>query len=189
MHYSHRKCVTRCVPHDESFHQVWSWYNHPLPSIALLTADTLRDRVTLIFDLLVSGHTWRVTWSTPPPSLKVLRLSAPELWFLTSPIYRIPLTMRLHPLRMRRITWSMRKGQIFPTFEIPDPGLPIHYTAFMALRLRQMELSAKTVYSCRIFKLGGGIDHVTRHVWPLTKIKRSKVKVTRSRNLSAAITL
>jgi len=43
--------------------------------------------------------------------------------------------------------------------------------------------------SRRIFKLGGGIEHVTRHVWPLTKVKRSKVKVTRSRNVSAAITL
>jgi len=32
-----------------------------------------------------------------------------------------------------------------------------------------------------IFKLGGGIDHVTRHVWPLTKVRRSKVNVTRSR--------
>jgi len=40
-----------------------------------------------------------------------------------------------------------------------------------------------------IFKLGGGIDHVTRHVWPLTKVKRSKVKVTRSHNVSAAIML
>jgi len=30
----------------------------------------------------------------------------------------------------------------------------------------------------RIFKLGGGIDNGTRHVWPLIKIKRSKVKVT-----------
>ena len=34
------------------------------------------------FDLLtlVSGHTWRVTWSTPPPSLKILRLSVLQLW-------------------------------------------------------------------------------------------------------------
>ena len=42
----------------------------------------------LTFDLLtlVSGHTWRVTWSTPPPSLKILRLSVLELWVLTSPI-------------------------------------------------------------------------------------------------------
>ena len=44
--------------------------------------------MTLTFDLLIlfSGHTWRVTWSTPPPGLKVLRLSFLELWVLTSPI-------------------------------------------------------------------------------------------------------
>jgi len=41
--------------------------------------------------------------------------------------------------------------------------------------------------SRRIFKLGRGVDHVTRHVQPLTKVKRSKVRVTRSRNVSAAI--
>ena len=43
--------------------------------------------------------------------------------------------------------------------------------------------------SRRILKLGGGVDHVTRHVWPLPKVKSSKVKVTRSRNVSAAITV
>jgi len=43
--------------------------------------------------------------------------------------------------------------------------------------------------SGRIFKLGGWIDHMIRHVFSLTKVKRSKVKVTRSRNVSAAITL
>jgi len=31
-------------------------------------------------------------------------------------------------------------------FEIPDHDLPIQYTSFMTLRLRQIELSAKTVY-------------------------------------------
>jgi len=31
--------------------------------------------------------------------------------------------------------------------EIPDLKLPIHYTSFMALRLRQMQLSAKTGYN------------------------------------------
>jgi len=40
-----------------------------------------------------------------------------------------------------------------------------------------------------VFKLGGGVNHMTRHTWPLTKVKRSKVKVTKSRNVSAAITL
>ena len=36
-------------------------------SYSVIAADTLRDIVTLTFDLLtlVSGHTWRVTWSNP----------------------------------------------------------------------------------------------------------------------------
>ena len=42
-------------------------YDHPLPSYSVIAADTLRDLVTLTFDLLtlVSGRTWRVTWSIP----------------------------------------------------------------------------------------------------------------------------
>ena len=52
-----------------------------MPRYSVIAADTLRDLVTLIFDLLtlVSGHTWRVTGSTPPPSLKILRLPVLEL--------------------------------------------------------------------------------------------------------------
>ena len=59
-----------------------------LPCYSVIAADTLRDLVTLTFDLLIlfSGHTWRVTWTTPPPSLKILRLSVLELWVRTSPI-------------------------------------------------------------------------------------------------------
>ena len=53
----------------------------PLPRYSVIAADTLRDLVTMTFDLLtlVSGHTWRVTWSTHPPSLQILRLSVLEL--------------------------------------------------------------------------------------------------------------
>ena len=52
-----------------------------MPRYSVIAADTLRDIVTLTIDLLtlVSGDTWRVTWSTPPPSLKILRLSVLEL--------------------------------------------------------------------------------------------------------------
>ena len=52
-----------------------------MPRYSVIAADTLRDLVTLTFDLLtlVSGHTWQVTWSTPPPSLKILWLSVLEL--------------------------------------------------------------------------------------------------------------
>ena len=95
---------------------------------------------------LVSGHTWRVTWSTPPPSLKILRLSIRSSVMSSDISNRIPLTMRLQPLRMRRITWPMRRGQIFPTYLKSLTRFTIHYTTFMALRLRQMELSVKIVH-------------------------------------------
>jgi len=32
-----------------------------------------------------------------------------------------------------------------------------------------------------------GVDHVTRYACPLSKVKRSKVKVTRSREISTAV--
>ena len=59
-----------------------------MPRYSVIAADTLRDLVTLTYDLLtlVSGHTWLVTWSTPPPSLKILWLSVLDI------SHRIPLT-------------------------------------------------------------------------------------------------
>jgi len=50
-----------------------------LPRYSVIAADTLRDLVTFDLLTLVSGHTWRVTWSTPPRSLKIVRLSVLEL--------------------------------------------------------------------------------------------------------------
>jgi len=40
-----------------------SIYDRPLPKYSVFAADTLREIVTLTFDLLtlVSGHIWRVT--------------------------------------------------------------------------------------------------------------------------------
>jgi len=58
----------------------------------------------------------------------------------------------------------MRRGANFSrTFEIPDPDLPIHYTTFMALRLRQMELSAKTMYG-HVLKITQLSTHAQNHV-------------------------
>ena len=50
-----------------------------MPRYSVIAADTLRDLVTFDLLTLVSGHTWRVTWSTPPRSLKIVRLSVLEL--------------------------------------------------------------------------------------------------------------
>ena len=74
---------------------------HCTTTFSVIPADMLRDLVTLTFNLLtlVSGHTWRVTWSISRPSLKILQLSGSS--------HRIPMTMRLQPLHMRHIMWLM----------------------------------------------------------------------------------
>jgi len=101
----------------------------------------------LTFDLLtlVSGRTWQVTWSSPPPSLMILRLFVLKLWVLTYSIECHWQCVYSHcACAVSRDLWV---GANFSrVFEIADPDLPIHYTTFMALRLRQMELSAKTMY-------------------------------------------
>jgi len=61
--------------------------------------------------------------------------------------HRVSLTMRLQPPRgMRRITRPMRTGKLLPHIWNTVPDLSIHYTTCMALRLKQFQLSAKTVY-------------------------------------------
>ena len=125
----------RLHSHSDKFHQVWSWYDHPLQSYSVLAADSLRHLVTLTFDLLTfnSCHTWQVTWSTLPPRSQTLRLFFRELWVIMS-----SLKMHMPPLSMRRITWSVSTDLKIISFGIPDPDLPIHYTTFIGLwrRLR-----------------------------------------------------
>jgi len=60
----------------------------PPVAYGVIVSDTLRDFVTLTFDplTLAGDRTWRVTCTTPPPSLRILRLSVLELWIVTSPI-------------------------------------------------------------------------------------------------------
>jgi len=48
-------------------------------------------------------------------------------------------------------------------FEIPDPDLPIHYATFRALRLRQMELFAKTMHG-PVLKITQLSAHAQNHV-------------------------
>jgi len=52
---------------------------------------------------------------------------------------------------------------MFPTFEIPYPDLLIHYTTYIAVRFRQIELSAKTVYGS-VLKTRQLSVHAQNHV-------------------------
>ena len=106
LNYWPRKYTTRVDPHVDNSHQVWSWYDHPLPSYSVFVC-------------------WYVTWACNldlwPFDLEQLKYMAGNVINLATkfedpmPIrswvtsynasHWLPLKMRTRPLRMRRITW------------------------------------------------------------------------------------
>ena len=67
-------------------------------------------------------------------------------WVISSNIsHRIPLTMRLQPLRMRRITRPMRSGKYFPHISNPWPRFAYLLYNFFGATLK-INGSGKTVY-------------------------------------------
>jgi len=125
----------------DHFRQVWSWYDYPSPLFVRIRY------VTLTFDLLTldSGQT---AGHVGNPSTKFEDPTPIRSWLMSYDVcHRPPLTMRLEPLRMRCITWPVRRGANFPQiFEFPDPDLSLHYATPTALRSTYIELSAKIVY-------------------------------------------
>jgi len=78
------KCAICCVLYDANFHEVWSWYDRPLPSPSICAAMS-RDLMTSTFYLGEWSHI-PVMWSTSLPNLKIIWLSIHELWAMTTPI-------------------------------------------------------------------------------------------------------
>jgi len=81
------ECVRRCVLHDENFHQVWSWYDHPLRSYSVPAVDTLHDLWPWPFTfwpwsvVIHGGYVFN-----PSTMFEDIWLSVLELWAVTSPI-------------------------------------------------------------------------------------------------------
>jgi len=70
-------------------------------------------------------------------STKFEYLKAIRSWVISSDIsHRIPLTMRLQPLRMRRITWPMRSGKFFPHIWNPWPWFAISVYNFFGATIK-----------------------------------------------------
>jgi len=115
--YWRRKRATCWATHIDHFHQVWSWYDYPSSSHSVFSADTSIDLATSTFDLLTldSVQAWRVAWATP--STKFVDPTPIRSWLMSYDVrHKPPLTMRLEPLRMRRIAWPVRRGPIFPKY-------------------------------------------------------------------------
>jgi len=110
--YWTRKYTTRANPHVDNSHQVWSWYDHPLPSYNVFVC-------------------WHVTWPgdldlwpseleqfsymadyVSNPATKFEDPNTSRSWVTSyNGSHWLALKMRTRPLRMRRITWPVSRGQ------------------------------------------------------------------------------
>ena len=128
--YWPRKYTTRVNPHFDNFHQVWSWYDHPLPSYSVLYADMLRDldlwpTVQLLYR---AGH-------MSNPATKFEDVGPFRSWVMSHNVFHwIPLALLFWFLRMHHITWPVHRGKFYPHVWNPQPDLSIHYATSVALR-------------------------------------------------------
>jgi len=84
------------------------------------------------------------------PSTKFEYPTAICSWVLSSDICRrIPLTMRLQPLRMRRITWPMHRGKFFPHIWNLWPRFAYSlYNFYVAMIKRNWVICQDNVWPC-----------------------------------------
>ena len=99
------------TPTFDNSHQVWSWYDHTLPSYNVFVCwyvTWLCDLDFRPFDLeqllCMAGHVTNLAsrFKDPVPV---------SSWFMSHNVFRwLPLRKRTRPLRMRRITWPVSRG-------------------------------------------------------------------------------
>jgi len=110
--YWPKKYTTRVDSQVDNSHQVWSWYDYPLPSYSLFVCWYVTwpgdldlwpfDREQLPY---MAGHVLNPATKCEDP--KTIRS-----WVTSYNVSRwLALKMRTRPLRMRRITWPVSRGQ------------------------------------------------------------------------------
>jgi len=107
--YWPRKYTTCVDPHVDNSHQVWSWYDHTLPSYSIFVCRYGTWPCDLWpFDLeqlsYMAGHVTNLAtkYEDPMPI---------RSWVMSYNVSRwLPLKMNTRPLRMPRITWPVSRG-------------------------------------------------------------------------------
>ena len=124
--YWPRKYTTRVDPHVDNSHQVWSWYDHILPSYSVFVC----RYVTWPCDLdLWSFYLEHMSYMASHVTSLATKYEDPtpiHFWVMSYNVSRwLPLEMRTRPLRMRGITLPVsRRGKNDYIFGIRDTGLP-----------------------------------------------------------------
>ena len=137
--YWPRIYTTRVDPHVDNSHQVWSWYDHTLPSYRVFVCRYGTwpcDLLTL--NSCMAGHVTNLATKYEDPMQSVLQLRV-----ITFPVGYHWKCVRGHcACTESRDPWV--GGQKRLHFWNPRPDLSIHYTTFIGLRRR---LGLSFVYS------------------------------------------
>jgi len=115
--YWPRKYTTRVDPHDDNSHQVWSWYDHQLPSYSVFVCWYFKwpcDINIWPLDLeqmsYMASHVTDLATEYEDPT----RIRSSVMSYNVS--RWLPLKMRTRPLRMHRITRPVSRGLKTITF-------------------------------------------------------------------------
>ena len=117
------KYTTRVDPHVDNSHQVWSWYDHPLPSYSVFVwwyVTWPGDLDLRPFDIeqlsYMAGH-------VANPATKFEDPTTIRSWVTNyNGSHWLPLKMRTRPLCVRRITWPVsRRWKTITFLESPTP--------------------------------------------------------------------
>jgi len=129
--YWPRKYTTRVDPQVDNWHQVWSWYDHTLPSSSVFVCWYITWLCDLDFWpsdleqlLCMAGHVTNLATKFEHP----MPISS---WFMSHNVSRwLPLRMRTRPLHMRQITWPVSRGSKTITF-LESPTLICLFTVHL----------------------------------------------------------
>jgi len=121
--YWPRKYTTRVDPHVDNSYQVWSWYDHILPSYSVFVC----RYVTWPCDLdLWSFYLEHISYMASHVTSLATKYENPtpvHFWVMSYNVSRwLPLEMRTRPLRMRGITWPVSsRGKTITFLESATP--------------------------------------------------------------------
>jgi len=117
------KYTTRVDPHVDNSHQVWSWYDHTLPSYCVFVCWYVSWPCDLDLWPFVLEQLSCMARHVTNPATKSENHATIRSWVTTyNASHWLPLKIRTRPLRMRWVTWPANRGSKTITFlESPTP--------------------------------------------------------------------
>ena len=114
--------TTRIDPHADNVHQVWSWYDHTLPSYSVFVCWYVTWRFDLDYWPFVLEQLSYMVGHVTNPATKFEDPTTIRSWVTSyNASHWLLLKMRARPLRMRRITWPASIGSKKLHFWNPRP--------------------------------------------------------------------